>query len=90
MHGFDVSPEIAKQMIKACVDYKREINRLASLEAKKGNNMNEQVQKQETVKVTPQTEEFLAKVAKQLDEKGEVIVQTDADVGTETIKQTVH
>jgi hypothetical protein len=59
---------------------------------KKGNNMTTQFQPGEPVKVTPETEAVLAQVAKQLEERGEVLVQTDEDVGTETqpVKPTVH
>lgn len=61
--------------------------------AKKGNNMNEQVQKPEaTVVANPEAEAFLAKMVKKLEKDGEVLVQTEADVGSEQLpkSQTLH
>lgn len=86
MNDFDFLREHGFGVVYGYENTKALIDKLGTKVPKKGNKMNTQVQ--ETPKLSP---EQLALMAKQLEENGEVLVQSEADVGTEKPgAQTVH
>lgn len=64
---------------------------IRSIRPKKGKKMNEQLHTPPEVELTPEQAAKLAELAKHLETDGEVLLQTEEQVGTETPEtRTVH